>query len=69
VPEGEAFIDYPGAPACCGGLQLISLDKLSGPVCVPATGGTGDNSGYCTACGDGVCTSPENLCNCPADCP
>jgi hypothetical protein len=68
VPEGEAYIDYEGAPACCDGLQLISLDQRSGPMCVPATGGTGDNSGYCTACGDGVCTSPENRCNCPADC-
>ncbi len=68
IPEGQAYVDYPGAPACCAGLTLISLDKRSGPVCIAATGGTGDNSGYCTACGDNVCEVPENPCNCPADC-
>jgi hypothetical protein len=69
VPEGEAFVDYPGAPVCCAGLDLITFDfPLGSSTCVPPTGGTGDNSGYCTDCGDGVCTAPENRCNCPADC-
>jgi hypothetical protein len=68
ISEGEAFLDYPGAPACCAGLQLISLDGQLAQSCNLATGGTGDSSGYCTACGDGVCTEPENICNCPADC-
>lgn len=67
VPEGQAFYDYPGAPACCSGLSLIGLDKKFGG-CIPPSGDVGNDSGYCTACGNGVCTAPENLCNCPADC-
>jgi hypothetical protein len=69
VPEGQAYIDYPGAPVCCSGLSLINLDKaFAENLFVPATGGTGDNSGYCTACGDGVCKKPENAMNCAVDC-
>jgi hypothetical protein len=67
IPEGQAFLDYPGAPACCAGLTLIDLDIKFG-ACLAPTGGTGDSSGYCTACGNGVCASPENRCNCPQDC-
>jgi hypothetical protein len=69
VAEGQAYIDYPGAPVCCSGLSLINLDKaFNANLLVPATGGTGDNSGYCTACGDAVCTEPENALNCAVDC-
>jgi len=68
IPEGEVYLDYPGAPTCCGGLQLIGLDKKLGVQCIPATGGTSDNSGYCTSCGNGVCDDPENRCNCAVDC-
>lgn len=69
VPEGAAYIDYEGAPFCCAGLELISLDKRTGPNCIEATGGTGNNSGFCTDCGNGVCDLNESRCNCPADCP
>ena len=69
IPEGEAYMDYAGAPTCCSGLELIGLDKQYGLSCLPPTGGTGDNSGYCTNCGNGLCESPENTCNCPEDCP
>jgi hypothetical protein len=68
VQEGEAYLDYTGAPACCSGLTLIGLDKRSGPNCIAPTGGVGDSSGYCTVCGNGVCDEPETFCNCPADC-
>jgi hypothetical protein len=68
VPEGAAFIDYENSPACCAGLELISLDKSIGPNCIAATGGKGNNSGFCTNCGNGVCELNENSCNCPADC-
>ncbi|NIN94815.1 MAG: hypothetical protein GTO49_07510, partial [Anaerolineae bacterium] len=68
VPEGEASVDYPGAPSCCSGLTLIGLDMKYGG-CRAPTGGTGDGSGYCTACGNGICEEPENKCNCPGDCP
>jgi hypothetical protein len=68
VPEGQAYLEYPGSPACCAGLQRIGLDLRSGVDCIPPTGGTGDDSGYCTRCGNGVCQAPESKCNCPADC-
>lgn len=83
VPEGHAYIDYPTAPTCCSDLDLVSLDipwvvlpeYLGLPTtteiwsgCIPATGGTGDNSAYCTECGDGECEAPENECNCLQDC-
>ncbi len=69
IAEGEAYVDYPGAPVCCTGLDLIGLDRKFGPIIVPPTGGTGDDSGYCTDCGNGICEAPENTGNCPADCP
>ncbi|VVC03464.1 Type I phosphodiesterase / nucleotide pyrophosphatase [Candidatus Bilamarchaeum dharawalense] len=68
IPEGLAYLDYPGAPVCCNGLSLINLDKQVVKHCEIATGGVGDDSGYCTKCGDGICMTPENKCNCPADC-
>jgi hypothetical protein len=69
IAEGGAFLDYPGAPTCCAGLTWIGLDKRLGASCTLPTGGTGDTSGYCTLCGDGLCTAPENKCSCPVDCP
>jgi len=69
VREGQAVLDYPGAPDCCAGLASIDLSRPGeGPACLAATGGSGDRSGYCTRCGDGVCTPPEQRCNCPSDC-
>lgn len=68
VAEGRAYIDYPSSPKCCSGLKLINLNSDETGSCVNATGGTGDNSGYCTKCGDGQCKRPENKCNCPVDC-
>jgi hypothetical protein len=68
IPEGVAYVDYPGAPTCCSDLELVSLDRVLGQVNLPATGGTGDRSGYCTRCGNGACEAPENPLNCPADC-
>lgn len=69
VPQGEAYVDYPGAPTCCDGLSVISLDRTLGQLDLYATGGTGDGSGYCTDCGNGACEGPENRLNCPVDCP
>jgi hypothetical protein len=71
IPEGETFLDYPGAPECCDGLSLIGLDKPEPnfQICVPPTGGADERSGRCTRCGNGVCVPPENKCNCPEDCP
>ena len=71
VPEGETFLDYPGAPECCEGLSLIGLDRVEPnfQLCVPPTGGANERSGRCTRCGDGICSPPENKCNCLEDCP
>jgi hypothetical protein len=68
VPEGEAFLDYPDAPRCCSGLNLIGLDKIVAGACLFDTGGKGDSSGYCAKCGDGICGEFENECNCAQDC-
>jgi hypothetical protein len=68
IPAGQAYLEYPGAPVCCDGLQLIGLEERLGTTCLPPSGGTGDASGFCTDCGDGLCEGPENKCNCPADC-
>ncbi len=50
---------------CCEGLVSIR-DAVPGDegICGFAQG-AGD---YCTKCGDGICKSPENKCNCPEDC-
>lgn len=74
VKEGDAYINYTSAAQCCSGLKLINLDQKvvvknkDQNGCHSATGGTGDSSGYCTQCGNNVCDSPENECNCPEDC-
>lgn len=68
IVEGQTYLDYPVAPICCTGLEVISLDKFyNDNYFVYASGGTGDQSGYCTNCGDGICTAPENNLNC-SDC-
>jgi hypothetical protein len=74
VKESDAYLDYPQAPKCCAGLKLINLDqkvtikKKNQNDCHPATGGANDKSGYCTKCGNNICASPENECNCATDC-
>jgi hypothetical protein len=69
VREGQAVLDYPNAPDCCAGLTRIDLSRTGDEgACLATTGGADDHSGYCTACGDGVCTPPEQRCNCPKDC-
>jgi len=73
IDEGHAYFDYPGASVCCEGLKPIGLRRWEKPKgkdwqCMAATGKRGDKSGYCTLCGDGVCSAPENRCNCAADC-
>lgn len=68
LAAGQAFVAYAGAPSCCAGLKVVSLDKVgSSGQCVAATGAI-DGSGYCAKCGNGSCEAPENKCNCAADC-
>jgi hypothetical protein len=49
---------------CCAGLSRIATMVKTGSSCAILVGGRG----YCTKCGDYVCRSPENECNCPVDC-
>jgi hypothetical protein len=72
IAEGGTVIDDPGEPGVCPGLTVVGLarERQAGGSfsCLAATGGTGDRSGYASACGDGACRAPENRCNCPRDC-
>ncbi|MEA3343531.1 MAG: hypothetical protein U9Q92_05160 [archaeon] len=63
ITEGQ--INYFGDPPCCEGLNQISNAAPMKEDCIARP----DGSGYCTKCGDGMCKSPENKCNCPEDCP
>jgi len=71
VGEDKALgnvLEY-GRQVCCSGLKQITAshpDTFPGRenVCLEVVG----INGYCTKCGDGVCKSPENFCNCPEDC-
>lgn len=66
-----------GSPhECCAGLSFTSAygharflahgncAKAQEEAKLPPPG----MGGTCTKCGDGVCTEPEDNCNCPADC-
>ncbi len=58
IPERGQFLDFQGAPQCEPGLTLIDYSKpikTYNGFCFPAFGGTNDNSGICTDCGDGLC--------------
>lgn len=72
VPEGEAYINYPGAPKCAPGTALIGLDQFSIFLqlnkCVAPQGGADIIAGYCVKYGNGICEPPENQCNAPEDC-
>jgi hypothetical protein len=61
--EGEYLAN--GFKSCCEGLKLIRVSSYNNysnrcEFSIPGY--------YCTKCGDGVCKSPENQCNCPEDC-
>jgi hypothetical protein len=58
IGEGEPTI-Y--GSNCCPDLKWIGYNCAPGDPC-PIS------AGYCTACGDGVCKSPEGKYNCPEDC-
>jgi hypothetical protein len=50
---------------CCSGLKIIGYENPDpNGVCRYGYGG----GGYCTTCGNGVCSAGENKCNCPSDC-
>jgi hypothetical protein len=64
---GEKWFVQPSTRynVCCKGLEFISVASVVAPgVCSYS----GDWVG-CSACGNAVCESWENACNCPKDCP
>jgi len=53
----------PEVRVCCSGLNEIKLDFENNGTCQKIMDGF-----ICTKCGDGVCGTGENKCNCPQDC-
>lgn len=70
VPEGGVYIKYEGAPKCVSGTSVVEFSKFiqQRESCLQPQGGNNIVAGYCVACGDNECRSPENSCNCPIDC-
>lgn len=75
--EGEKWIyDNSSAPTnplnkslnCCAGLLKAGGSVVYDSSCRIIGGIVGGNSGPCTKCGNGVCETGENSCNCPTDC-
>jgi hypothetical protein len=64
--EGESVPVVPGAKKCCPGLKKISCEKPnSNNICPTELCG---GASICANCGNGICGSGENKCNCPEDC-
>jgi len=59
----EDYMCTPLDMPCCEGLKEVSLTVVEGDECIAAECGT-----ICQPCGNGVCDSRENWCNCPEDC-
>ena len=64
--EGQSFEGKSLGEACCAGLTPVDSTY-------PSPQGTCMRSAppsvmVCARCGDGVCGTGENWCNCPADC-
>lgn len=72
IPEGENLVDkhLTGLIAkCCDGLQSINpYDIVPDNLNDCAGHAINGNYGICSNCGDGICKSWENICNCPKDC-
>ncbi|MFH1365401.1 MAG: hypothetical protein ABIH28_02365 [archaeon] len=73
--EGEKFSlvytnEYPSQ--CCAGLTEwnsgMDTRKVVDNICIETGLVSGLPVGTCINCGDGICKSPENICNCPKDC-
>ena len=64
-PEGFEQQRQTGNLECCPGLNSVSNQFYNG-VCEGIVGVSGGD--VCVKCGNGVCGSGENYCNCPKDC-
>jgi len=64
--EGQGLVGYPSAGttvrSCCTGLTKISRSSVSKNLCAVTEGF------ICSRCGNSICGTGENKCNCPKDC-
>jgi hypothetical protein len=66
--EGQGIYSFDTATQCCSGLKKVSSSAANDyPTCsnIPVAD---VYSHYCIKCGDGICGTRENKCNCSADC-
>lgn len=75
VPEGGIYSGHDRGAHCCSGLVsyniVVPSDDYEGTD-LPEGCGVGEAGAdmlVCIACGDGMCGTAENFCNCPEDCP
>ncbi len=72
LKEGETSPVYQGdftIPDCCSGLSQITAPySWDNDSTCPSEKLTIPSDIVCTYCGNGVCGTGENQCNCPADC-
>lgn len=66
--EGQLFDAKFLCLACCKGLRQIGLSSPDDAGICTLNGGAPPGAVICSPCGDGVCQSHENACNCPSDC-
>jgi hypothetical protein len=65
LEEGQSEPGVPTVPRnCCSGLNQSYVYSIVDGNCIPAPGA----NFICIKCGDGICGSGENKCNCPQDC-
>jgi hypothetical protein len=70
VKQGENDMRGAGIKAgiCCPGLTPIKSGLSSKPLPEGGCSGVGSDSYVCMPCGNSVCDTGENKCNCPQDC-
>jgi len=76
LEQGEIIDSTNQSPQCCPGLSPLPQWQQGPGACVEAEvmdccyscNGSAIPTEICSACGDGLCASGENVCNCPADC-
>ena len=56
------------ATKCCAGLKGITASKFYDADCNVQMFPLGGSTSICSNCGNGICESWENECNCPEDC-
>lgn len=62
--DESAFCMISDVPCCEGLVEVPSMGVTADGICTSPT----PCGGVCRPCGNGVCDSNENKCNCPEDC-